>query len=143
MPSHRIVLGVDGSAGAQSAVRWCASYAGLFGARVMAIHVVSPAIAGALPPLDAATAVTEEELARLAEALEDWCTPMRDAPVSYETRVVRGVAAGTLMQLADEVDALMVVVGRRGDSGLAELVLGSVPRTLTHQCARPVLVVPG
>jgi nucleotide-binding universal stress UspA family protein len=143
MPAHRIVLGVDGSPGAQAAVRWCASYAGLFGAHVHAIHVVAPALAGTLPPLDVAGVTTDEELARLTEALEDWCEPMRDAPVSYEARVVQGAAAGTLMQLADEVDALMVVVGRRGERNVAELFLGSVPRTLTHECTRPVLVVPG
>ena len=63
-------------------------------------------------------------------------------PCRIETRVVEGVPAGTLMQIADDVDPLMIVVGRRGESGIAELVLGSVPRTLTHQSNRPVLVVP-
>jgi len=142
MPPHHIVLGVDGSAGARAAVRWCASYAGLFGAHVDAVHATPAVLAGVLPQPAAALPVTEEQLAALADALAGWCSPLRDAPVSYETRVVEGAAASTLMQVADDVDALMIVVGRRGESGVAELLLGSVPRTLTHQSARPVLVVP-
>ena len=143
MPAHRIVLGVDGSEGGRAAMQWCASYAGLFGAHVHAVHAVTAVLAGSLPPPATSYVPTKEELDKLVETLEGWCAPLRDAPVSYEARVVVGVAAGTLMQIADDVDALMVVVGRRGESGIAELVLGSVPRTLTHRCTRPVLVVPG
>ncbi len=51
----------------------------------------------------------------------------RCATPPFRTRpaVVVGAAAGTLMQAADDVDALMVVVGRRGEGGIAELVLGT------------------
>ena len=143
MPSHHIVLGVDGSPGAAAALEWCASFAGLFGAHVVAIHAVAPVLAGVLPPVAAPLPAANEQIGAMGEALARWCAPLRDAPLSYETRVVEGVPAGVLMQVADDVDALMVVVGRRGESGIAELVLGSVPRTLTHQSARPVLVVPG
>ena len=140
--SHRIVVGVDSSSGAQAAVQWCADHAGALDADVLAIHTVAPVLAGALPPLDVAAVVTAEELAGLAEAVEAWCAPLREAAVVSETQVVQGTAAASLMQLADDVDALMIVVGRRGEGGVAELVLGSVPRTLTHRCTRPVLVVP-
>jgi nucleotide-binding universal stress UspA family protein len=142
MPSRHIVVGVDGSAGAQAAVRWCASYAALLGADVLAIHASPPMLAGALPQPVVDSTATNEEFAALAEALGRWCSPLHEAAVPYETRVVEGVTAGILMQVADDIDALMIVVGRRGESGIAELVLGSVPRTLTHHCARPVLVVP-
>ena len=62
--------------------------------------------------------------------------------VPFDTRVVDGDPAPAIMELADEVDAVMVVVGRRGCGGFAELLLGSVPHRLTHHCERPVLVVP-
>jgi nucleotide-binding universal stress UspA family protein len=142
MPSGRIVLGVDGSPGARAAIRWCAAHAPALDAEVVVVHVVVPVLAGSLPQPVVATSVTEAELAAAAEDVEAWCEPLRSAGVTHEPRVVHGVPAGTLMQVADDVDALMIVVGRRGESGIADLVLGSVPRTLTHQCDRPVLVVP-
>lgn len=140
--SRHIVLGIDASSGAQAATRWCADHAAALDADVLAIHAVAPVLAGALPPLNVAAVVTAEELTRSAEAVEAWCAPLRTAHVACETQVVQGAAPASLMQLADEVNALMIVVGRRGEGGVAELVLGSVPRTLTHQCTRPVLVVP-
>lgn len=92
MPAHRIDLGVDGSAGAQAAMGWCAAHAGLFGAHVLAIHAVPQVLAGAFPQPIRPTPATPEELLASAETLEKRCAPLRDA--------------------------------------------------LTHQCSRPVLVVP-
>ena len=77
-----------------------------------------------------------------ADAAAQWCAPIRDVGVSCDARLVDGEPAPTIMELADEVGATLVVVGRRGRGGLAELVLGSVPRRLTHHCEHPVLVVP-
>jgi nucleotide-binding universal stress UspA family protein len=142
MSSRHIVLGLDGSPGAQAAARWCAAYAGPLDADVVAVTVVAPVLAGSLPQPTAPVGLTDQERASLTVALEQWCSPLRDAAVDYDARVVEGVPAGSLMQIADDVDAALIVVGRRGDGGVAELVLGSVPRKLTHHCTRPVLVVP-
>jgi len=140
-PRH-IVLGLDGSGGAQAAVRWCAEYAALLEADVLAVHVVPPTLAGTLPQPTVLAGLTDEDRASLCVELERWCAPLRDASVDYEARLLEGVPAWSLMQIADDVDAALIVVGRRGDGGLSEVVLGSVPRKLTHRCARPVLVVP-
>ena len=46
------------------------------------------------------------------------------------------------VDLAEERDATLVVVGRRGHSRLREVVLGSVSNAAVHDGRRPVLVVP-
>ncbi|HZV50739.1 MAG TPA: universal stress protein, partial [Candidatus Dormibacteraeota bacterium] len=46
-------------------------------------------------------------------------------------------------EVADEEDAGLVVVGRRGRGRIAELLLGSVSHELSHTCRRPLLLVPG
>jgi nucleotide-binding universal stress UspA family protein len=60
--------------------------------------------------------------------------------------VARGASpeeiAEALCDLAEERDATLVVVGRRGQSRLKEVVLGSVSNAAVHDCRRPVLVVP-
>ena len=142
MSSCHIVLGLDGSPGALAAARWCAAYAGPLDADVVAVTVIAPVLAGSLPQPTVPIGLTDQERASSGDALEAWCAPLRDAAVDYEARVVEGVPAASLMQLADDIDAALIVVGRRGDGGVADLVLGSVPRKLTHRCTRPVLVVP-
>ncbi len=142
MPAERIVLGLDGSPGAQAAAQWCAAHAGQLSAEIVAVHAVPPVVAGSLPVPGFEQGVGDAGRTALHDALQQWCAPLHDAGVPFDTRVVDGDPATAIMELADEVDAAVVVVGRRGRGGLAELLLGSVPRRLTHHCEHPVLVVP-
>ena len=142
MPAERIVLGLDGSPGAEAAAQWCAAHAGRLGAEIVAVHAIPPVVAGSLPVPGFEQGMGDTGRAALHDALQQWCAPLHDAGVPFDTRVVDGDPATAIMELADEVDAAMVVVGRRGRGGLAELLLGSVPRRLTHHCEHPVLVVP-
>ena len=52
-----------------------------------------------------------------------------------------GDPTATLLEVADDVDADLVVVGTRGRAGPDEL-LGSVARTVADRARRPTLVVP-
>jgi nucleotide-binding universal stress UspA family protein len=61
----------------------------------------------------------------------------------YEART--GPPGEDLARVAEEVDALFVVVGRHGPGigeGLHRRLEGPVPRRLLRTAARPVLVVP-
>ena len=49
--------------------------------------------------------------------------------------------ADTLIDIARERDAAVVVVGSHGISGLRDRLLGSVSRKLIEHCDRPVLVI--
>jgi nucleotide-binding universal stress UspA family protein len=53
-----------------------------------------------------------------------------------------GPPARRLAELAERIDADLIVVGSRGRAPLAELVRGSVTRQLLHEARRPVLAVP-
>jgi nucleotide-binding universal stress UspA family protein len=142
MPAERIVLGLDGSRGAQAAAQWCAAHAGRLDAEVVAVHAIPPVVVGSLPVPGIELSMGATARAALCDALQQWCAPLHDAGVRFDTRIVDGDPAAAITELADEVDAVMVVVGRRGRGGFAELLLGSVPHRLTHHCNHPVLVVP-
>lgn len=53
-----------------------------------------------------------------------------------------GDVANTILSVADDVDAEVVVVGTRGRGGVSSFLLGSVAHSLVQHADRPVLVVP-
>ena len=55
----------------------------------------------------------------------------------------RSKSAEALVEVADERDARMIVVGSYGEPPLKGMILGSTPNKLLHISGRPVLVVPG
>jgi nucleotide-binding universal stress UspA family protein len=138
-----VVLGLDGSVGAAAALRWCVDHAAALGVDVVAVSALDPVISVVPNPvLPEQVPAYEEDAAALSQALEGWCAPLRAAGVPCRSEVLYGPAVDALQHAADDEDALMIVVGRRGRGGLAEILLGSVPLGLTHRATRPVLVVP-
>ena len=55
----------------------------------------------------------------------------------------RQAAPEALLEVAEERDARMIVVGSYGEAPLKGAILGSTPNKLLHIADRPVLVVPG
>jgi nucleotide-binding universal stress UspA family protein len=56
--------------------------------------------------------------------------------------VMLGGPAHAIEEIAAEAGADLIVVGMRGHSALAGLLVGSVTQRLLHVARRPVLVVP-
>jgi nucleotide-binding universal stress UspA family protein len=74
---------------------------------------------------------------------EEWCKPLRKSGLRYRMKMQDGKPASVIADVADAVDADLVVVGRRGRGSVAELLLGSVSHELSHHCKRPVLLISG
>jgi nucleotide-binding universal stress UspA family protein len=140
----KIVVGVDGSDSGRRAVEWTAEHAGLLGAEVIAVHAVeepayfaTPMTYYPIPPM------SEEARAQIRDLLEhDWCAPFVKQNVPVRALLEEGPPARVLMEVAAEEDADLVVCGRRGRGGFAELLLGSTSHQLAHHLRRPLLIVP-
>ena len=80
------------------------------------------------------------EALRLAEA---GAARARHAGLDAEAHATIGPTAWQgIVDVADEVDAAVIVVGTRGLGGLHEVARGSVSHDLTTHARRPVLIVP-
>jgi nucleotide-binding universal stress UspA family protein len=141
-----IVCGVDGSVGARAALAVAAELAERLRARLVLAYVADqlpsstaagPLAAMSRPALMTLTKEMNEVGARLVAEMA------RAAGVDdVEQRVLSGMAAERLADLADEEAADMIVVGSRGRGSFKATFLGSVSSDLIGVARCPVLVVP-
>ncbi|WZH37815.1 MAG: universal stress protein [Microbacterium enclense] len=127
-----------------------ARYAALSGVELIVAHVDTTRFVAFEDPdgyVNAATLDVAGEVARaaLAEVESAAAVALAGHRVTWSVRQLIGDPALSLIQLADDVGASLLVVGTRkrglGES-LREFLTGSVAARLSHRQRRPVLVVP-
>lgn len=138
----RIVVGVDGSDSGKAALVWAVRLAKAVRAQITAVYALD--IPVALPEPYAMPVLFDEKwrASLKTEFEQKWCRPLRTSGLRYNTVMVDGRPATVLTDVADRTRADIVVVGRRGRGGVAELLLGSVSHELSLHSKRPVALVP-
>lgn len=140
-----IVVGTDGSGTASRAVEHAASLALATGSALVVVTAyterASASPSGADPaPGDIQWALTAsggaEEIARAAAA-----GVARQGVENVRVRTEPGDPTAVLLQVAEDVDAGLIVVGSKGMSSASRFVTGSVPNSLSHHADRDVLIV--
>lgn len=130
---------MDGSDGCRAAVPVAADMARRYDAKIVIAHVDERVAAkGGIVPVRADENRVREELRKQAEDLS-----AEGIEATVETlEVILGGPAHALEQLAERMEADLIVVGRRGHSPVVGLLLGSVALRLLGIAKRPVLAVP-
>lgn len=135
MTMQRIIVGVDGSAGARTALEWAADECRLRACTLLVVHAREPhpdALGPVQPGYDAAAEHLLTQHAAAASA--------RRPSVPVTTLLSGGAPADTLIGLS--ADAELVVVGTRGSNGFTSTMLGSVSTRTAGHAHCPVAVVP-
>ncbi len=135
--SSGIVVGYDGSACAKAALRVAVEVGRAYG------EPVTIAFGFDVSPVGGELHDYHEALRELAtKRLEEARALVGDDAGQVDAVIVEEEPAQALVQLADERDARLIVVGTRGEGPLRGALLGSTPHKLLHLSNRPVLVVP-
>src|SRR3954447_10351927 len=135
-----IVVGTDGSKDAELAIDRAAEIAKGTGARVDLVTVVHDPTFH--EPIASSARMSEVDIGGVAEGvLARGARRLEEAGVEAQTHSRQGDPAKALIDIADELDADLIIVGARGKSSLERLLLGSVSTKLSHYAGRSVMVV--
>lgn len=140
-----IVAGTDGSDTAARAVEHAVRLAAATGARLELVSAYTPAPESRLrheaqdAPEDVRWMINphEDADAALADAAE--IAEAAGVPVGRHAR--EGDAASAILDVAEETNADLIVVGNKGMTGARRFLLGSVPNQVSHHAPCSVLVV--
>ena len=140
-----IVVGTDGSDTATQAVRQAVDMAGAVGAKLELVSAYAPVSEQRLSaerrdaPEDVQWAINpqQEVEASLAQAAEI----ARQAGVDVTTHARQGDPADAILDVAEEQNADLVIVGNKGMTGAKRFLLGSVPNKVSHHAPCSVLIV--
>jgi nucleotide-binding universal stress UspA family protein len=140
----RILLASDGSEDAAVAVRAAVDISGKTGSE---LHVVHAWRAPASSSYTGRPLPTRHSL-ECERAAGDLLTAQvkrieASGGTVAEAHLREGSAVDEILDLSEELDAGLIVAGRRGPSPLRSLMIGSVSDGLAHHATRPVLIVSG
>jgi nucleotide-binding universal stress UspA family protein len=140
-----IVVGTDGSGTAGEAVRQAVDLARMVGAKLELVSAYEPVPAQRLreerrdAPEDLQWAITPRE--DVDATLEAAAAVARDAGVDVTVYPRQGDPADAILDVAEERDADLIVVGNKGMTGAKRFLLGSVPNKISHHAPCSVLII--
>jgi nucleotide-binding universal stress UspA family protein len=104
---------------------------------------------GYLPWIDSSTSLQAYEQmweayeAKSLEIMQAFASQANDAGVKVEINQCSGAPGRTICEVAATWGADLIAIGRRGHSGIGELLLGSVSNYVLHHAPCSVLTVQG
>lgn len=143
--SRKIVVGFDGSEASHRALDFATTRAKAQGDSIVIAHVLEWSPYSFLTPneLEERHKRRQEELTRAETAILAPVTARVEAAgVPVSTVLKYGHIAETLVQIAKDEDAALIMIGRMGHSGLSSRIFGSVAGTLAQVAPVPVTIVP-
>lgn len=134
---HPVVVGVDGSANGQRAMHVAARQAARTQRPLVVVHAI-----GLTGLIDGEHVSSHEHRPEIAREVIEWCSTLEGECHEVESLVLDGSPVDVLLRAATDLDASLIVVGRRGTGGRPELRLGSTAHQVIEHAHCPVLVVP-
>ena len=144
---RRILHATDYSPASGPAFRKAVELAKALHARLVLVHVLSPAVAPVMGAGMYIPATMYDEIERASRAvalrhLKRLGTRAKQAGVRTATRLIEGVpVADRIVRAARAERADVIVMGTHGRSGVTRLVLGSVASRVVATASCPVLTV--
>jgi nucleotide-binding universal stress UspA family protein len=140
-----IVVGTDGSDTATQAVRQAVDLARTLDAKIELVSAYEPVPAQRLreerrdAPEDVQWAINPREDVDIT--LQSAAEVARAAGVPVDVYPRQGDPADAILDVAEEQEADLIVVGNKGMTGAKRFLLGSVPNKVSHHAPCSVLII--
>jgi len=140
--TKQILVPIDFSDGSSRAVTQAVELASALGASIELFHSYQLPVF-ALP--DSSVALSPTYVADLTDRAQKELNRHRDKLVSeglsVTTKLLEGNPADAIVERANSINALMIVIGTHGRSGFRRFLLGSVTERVVRTATVPVLTV--
>ena len=140
-----MVVGTDGSETAGEAVRQASELAKQIGAKVHLVSAYEPVPEGRLRderdqvPDDLQWMVNPRE--DVNETLAQAAEGLAAQGIDVEIHAREGDPADAILDVAEEMNADLIVVGNKGMTGAKRFLLGSVPNKVSHHAPCSVMII--
>ncbi|MBI4444978.1 MAG: universal stress protein [Acidobacteria bacterium] len=139
MSFERIVVATDFSEGSAAVMGMAETLAGPGSATVFLVHVLEFPMAAAVT--GTTQSESEESYRKAVQQMDQFISKQRPPEIEIRKVVLVGTPAEAISEFARQEQAQMIVVGTRGRSGLARVLLGSTAESVLRQAPCHVLVV--
>ena len=136
----RILFAHDGGMLAERALIYLEHVARVEGAEVTVLHVYEQPQRYSAAEGYEALCKQYESIAQ--EIVDDAVATLADRGVTAHGLVLPGNSARMILETADREEVSLIVIGSRGPSSMADLMLGNVSHEVLRNAPCPVLVVP-
>ncbi len=153
----KILYASDIDKGSRPAFRAAMSLCGHYHSEITYLHVIEPLSASAQSIIknmineDSLNELHDQSLENLKFKIEERIRLFCESELeqnemleedSVTSRVEEGTPWKTILRVADEIDADVIVMGTRTHSAMGQFLLGSTANRVMHNSKRPVLIVP-
>ncbi|MCP5060478.1 MAG: universal stress protein [bacterium] len=146
-PGEPVLVAVDFSVGSAAALQWAAELARLVGAPLHVLHVAHDPVdepgsylaRGSEHPGPIEVVARQRLEAFLADQREIFELPTDGEGMIMD--VVVGLPVNRILEVAERERVQLIVMGGKGRTALADLLLGSKANGVTQGSTRPVVVV--
>lgn len=140
-----IVVGTDGSDTATEAVRQAAELANLSKSELNIVSAYEPVSQSKLHeestdvPGDVAQVVNPRQVVNVA--LDNAAALAKKNKVDVQKHPREGDPADAILDVAEEINADLIIVGNKGMTGAKRFLLGSVPNKVSHHAPCSVMII--
>lgn len=150
---RKILVPLDGSEPSNHALDHAIGIAEKFGSKVTLLAVVPKVVIPVFPDegFGAAPVTAAKDMARYQEKMREiYENVLKEAEskvstdhpdLGRETLLKEGRPSSTIVEMAEESDVDLIVMGSRGVGGITGWILGSTSKRVVDSCTKPILIV--